>query len=179
MKATVQWNIGKAGIGFGVNAEAEIPEADVPVVLGLGLKYLLQRVSKVDDIFGGYALVDGKRVRRTGYKRSDVPFDTALTASLSEAFATLEFPDSTKETPHVLRGVQTTFALAEGKAGEPVYARERKKFAEKESTEEGLDGWLERFAGYVGPTHGDDGEYAPAALQAAKVAIDRFLKENV
>jgi hypothetical protein len=66
---------------------------------------------------------------------------------------------------------------AEAKA--PKFAREKKKFAEKESTAAGLEAWLKAFAGYTGATHGDDGEYSVEALAAAKAAIDKFLAENI
>lgn len=179
MKIETKWNIGKAGVGFGVTARAEVSDTDAEVLKQLGFKYLLQRVTSVDDVLGGYTKgADGKRTRVAGFKRGNVPFGEATAKALAEVLSEVHFPDSTKEKPHTLKA-EVQVALAEGESAGPAYAREKKKFAEKESTEAGLAAWLESFCGYTGESHGADGEYAVEALAAAKRAIDEFLAKNI
>lgn len=166
MKIETNWNLGN----FSVALEANADEATAAKLQSLGLLYLGQRVSKVDKVLGGFEKKGDKQVRRVGWKRADCGYAKGLESELAAAFAELELPDETKLVCTAVIGEYVPTK------SEPKFQREKLKFAEKESTPEGLDGWLKRFAGYVGATHTEDGEsYSPEALQAAKLAIDKFL----
>lgn len=169
MKIETSWNLGN----FSVALEAEADEVMAKKLQGLGLLYLGQRVSKVDKVLGGFEKKGDKQVRRVGWKRADCEYAKALESALAAAFSELELPDDSKLACTAVIGEYVPTKV------EPKFQREKLKFAEKESTEEGLEAWLKRFAGYTGPTHGEDKEYAVEALQAAKKAIDEFLAKNI
>ncbi len=171
MKAETKWNLGNFTVALSTEAT---PEVDT-VLRNLGLLYVGQRVSEVDKILGGFEKKGDKNVRIAGWKRADVDYTDSLRTALSAAFQELTLPDSEKKIE-----CDVLVSRYDGPAkAEPKYAREKKKFAEKESTEAGLEAWLESFCGYTGETHGADGEYAVEALQSAKAAIDEFLAKNI
>ncbi len=170
MKAETKWNLGNFTVSLETEATPEIDQS----LRNLGLLYLGQRVSKVDRILGGFKKEGEKFVRKAGWKRTDTDYTPDLAASLAEAFASLEVSEGV-----VLECLSEVTRYDGPAKAEPKYAREKKKFAEKESTSEGLEAWLKKFAGYEGATHGEDGEYAVEALQSAKAAIDEFLAKNI
>lgn len=170
MKIETKWNLGN----FTVALEAEADGVVLAKLQSLGLLYLGQRNSGVDKILGGFEKKGDKQVRKVGWKRTDIPFTVELAKALSESFELMEVLENV---PIESRVVVTEYDGPD--KAEPKFAREKKKFAEKESTPAGLEAWLKSFCGYAGPTHGEDKEYAVEALVAAKAAIDKFLRENI
>lgn len=170
MKIDKEWNLGN----FTIALTAEVNEEVANKLKSLGLLYLGQRNSEVDKILGGFEKKGDKNVRKVGWKRGDVEYTDALATALAKSFASLKLDDA------VNIPCEAIVVRYDGAAkAEPKFAREKKKFVEKESTAEGLAAWLAKFAGYTGATHGDDGEYSVDALAAAKAAIDKFLAENI
>jgi hypothetical protein len=120
---TTQWPVGQ----FLTTLTAEVDDAQVQVLLPLALRYLGQRVTEVDKILGAFETgADGKSKRKAGWKRNEVEYSDDLRDTLAKAFESLEFPDSTKEAPHVLENVLVDMSKYEGGAGkEPAYAKEK------------------------------------------------------
>lgn len=170
MNVSTKWNLGNFTIALG----AEVNDEQYAILATRGLLHSGQRVSKIDKVLGGFEKKGDKEVRRKDWKRTDADYSDALRDKLQALFESLEIADDVK-IPCDVSIVQYDGA----QSAEPKYAREKKKFAEKESTPAGLDAWLKSFVKYDGPSHGEDGEYAVEALSAAKAAIDKFLAENI
>lgn len=174
MKIETKWNLGN----FTVSLLAEANEAVDQTLRNLGLLYLGQRVSKVDRILGGFEKKGDKFVRKEKWKRTDTEYTPELAKALAEVFGTLEVPMG-DETEALLACAVEVTAYTPTKS-EPKFQREKLKFAEKESSEKGLEAWLKDFCGYTGATHTEDGEgYATEALATAKLAIDKFIASNI
>lgn len=170
MKVNTKWNLGN----FSVALSSEVDANVLGTLESFGLLYLGQRNSEVDKVLGAFEKgADGKSKRKAGWKRMDVDYSATLAEALAKTFGELKVDDATTLECDV---VITQYVPTKV---EPKFQREKLKFAEKESTEEGLEAWLGRFARYAGPTHGEDKEYAVEALAAAKRAIDEFLAKNI
>ncbi len=183
MKIETTWNSGT----FTLAHSAEVEEALLPTLAAFGLRYLVQRNSGHDKALGAFttdkSLADKPKGdgpwRRKDWKRSTVEYTDALARKLEGVYAKAKLSED-EDGEAVELPVTTVASRYDGAAkAEPKFAREKKKFAEKESTAAGLEAWLKAFAGYTGATHGEDGEYAVEALAAAKAAIDKFLAENI
>lgn len=125
MQISTKWNVGR----FDTTLTAEVTEEQVAALLPLALRYLGQRNTKIDRILGGFETVDGKEKRKADYKRNDVEYSDELAQALGESFQTLEFPDSTKEAPHVLNVSVDIAEYTGGGSAEPKYKREKDAIA--------------------------------------------------
>ncbi len=162
----VSWNCGNFTVALATSVSAD----QFKILATRGLLHSGQRVSEIDKVLGGFEKgADGKSKRKAGWKRTDADYSDALRERLAECFATLEIAEDVK--------IPCTVSVVkyEGSGTEVKSAREKKKFAQWESEPMGLEAKLKAFAGYTGDTHGADGEYEPAALAAAKVAIDKAM----
>lgn len=168
MKAETKWNCGN----FAVELVASADEKQTQALVNLGLRFLGQRVTKVDKILGAFEKKGGKDVRKAGWKRNDVNYSASLADELALAFAELEFPDEADG--KITCGVVVSEYVPT--TAEPKFKREIEKLGQKESAGVLVE-WLASFCKYTGPTHTEDGEeFHPDALAAAKVAITEFLK---
>lgn len=125
MQISTKWNVGR----FDTTLTADVNEEQVAALLPLALRYLGQRNTKIDRILGGFETVDGKEKRRADYKRNDVEYSDELAQALGESFQTLEFPDSTKEAPHVLNVAVDIAEYTGGGTPEPKYKKQKDAIA--------------------------------------------------
>lgn len=184
MKVNTEWNSGT----FSLTHEAEVSDAQLPILAAFGLRYLVQRNRDHDVILGAFTTDKGEAKgeakgkgpwRRKDWKRNGVAYSTTLAEALKQSYSEVVLSEDEAGAAEKL-SVRTHVWQYDGPQGGAKYVREKAKMAEKESSEEGLEVFMKRFADYVGPTHDEAGEdYAPAALAALKVAIDKFLSEKM
>lgn len=140
---STQWPIGQ----FNTTLTCEVTDEQRDALLPYALRFIGQRVTEVDKILGAFETVDGKSKRKANWKRNEVEYSDALRDELAKAFETLEFPDSTKEAPHLLTGVIVDMTKYEGGVGkEPAYAAEKRAVKEYLAANGGLlkDGTTKR-----------------------------------
>lgn len=180
MKIETTWNSGT----FTLAHSADIPEEMIPIVLAFGVRQIVQRNSKHDKVLGAFttdrALAhkpkgDGPW-RKKDWTRGSVEYTDALARQLEGVYSKIKLSED-EDGEAVELPITTVASRYDGAIkAEPKFAREKKKFAEKESSEAGLEAWLKSFVGYTGATHGEDGEYSTEALAATKIKIDAFLE---
>lgn len=166
MKIEVKSNYGN----FDYRLTAEVGE-DVNVqtvsLCKQGLLNIAYRVagSAVDKALGV------KERKAVNYSEADAE---RINAAVSKKLAELEAKDGT------LKALEMSFAVTgEHEWGATVESKftEEKKLAERHESADDLESWLEGKCGYVGATHGDDGEYARPMLEAIRVYKIKMLKE--
>lgn len=155
------WNLGN----FTVALDSEVTDDIFARLASLGLRFLGQRNTEVDKILGGFTVVGGKSKRIPGWTRNSVEYDAALASKLCLSFAKLELPlaDGEKEAPVVEANADVVRYEREAAA---LQYRDAKEIAGTKESAGTLETWLVDKAKYDGPTHGDDGEFAPAMLAA-------------
>jgi hypothetical protein len=158
MKIETKWNLGN----FALTLSSTVSDQMRDALASFGLRFLGQRVSKVDHILGGYTKKDGKEVRKAGWRRTDAAFSTDVAAKLALAFSELAIPDSEAKLP--AQAVLTEYVPT---AAEPKF-KDEKVIASRHESANDLEEWLADKVGFEGDTHGTDGEFSLEMLSAIR-----------
>lgn len=172
-KVQTQWNLGN----FTIDLTSDVSDAMRDRLASLGLRFLGQRNTEVDKILGGFETVGGKSKRKANWKRNDVPFDPALASKLVVSFGELELPtiEGEEKSPIVNADALVTEYTREATA---MKYRDAKEVVSRHESANDLESWLAAKCKYDGETHGADGEYAPAMLQAVHAVIQVVIAEQ-
>lgn len=165
-KITTESTLGNYKAIISVNADDTLQEKLLP----LGLKYVLQRQTTIDKTLGAFTVVDGKAKRKSGWKRNDVEYTEAVAKELHTALSTLAMPDESN------LAVEAEIVEYIREVKEAAFTSEKAAMSRHESAND-LESWLADKIGYDGDTHGDDGEYHPAALAAIRAYVKQLTAE--
>lgn len=156
-KVKTSWGLGN----FAMALECEVTPENEAILLEAGLRALGQAV-QVDPILGGFETVDGKQVRRKGWKRGDVAFSEEKAKEIEAAMAAAK-----------VNGKALGFvAKATFKAGD---FKEEIYIVGLHESKGDLETWLLDRVEYAGDTHDSAGEYSQEMLAAVRAFKIRML----
>lgn len=161
MKVTIEYSTGNFTLAISGNVDTQGIEAKPPLsdVIESGIRYTTER----EVASACYKAIVGKGGKLPAkFKRDTLLFS----GESAEKFKEVAERELGKLMPDVTVIVTENVGAVKADAIEALSRHE---------SANDLESWLEKNIGYVGETHGDDGEFAPEAIAAVAVKI-RILK---
>lgn len=156
-KINTKWNSGNFSLSHGV----EVDEVGLLALAEKGLLWFMQRNREHDGVLGAFEKVEGKSVRKKGWKRGDVAYSQPLATALKGVYGEMEL--SGNKLP-----VVTEVGEYIREAGADSKFTEERAIAGRHESKGDLEEWLLEKCEFADATHGEDGEYSVEMLRAVR-----------